>query len=90
MYMVVIKYIAKCLQIVRSCLHQNINSQKKGKQKNEHTFYIIKFTLRPFALRAPCQKKNIQSVTVQNGPDKLLHFKRPHIQVSLLFSLHQT
>ena len=49
MYMVVIKYIAKCLQIVRSCLHQNINSQKKGKQKNEHTFYIIKFTLRPFA-----------------------------------------
>ena len=39
--MVVIKYIAKCLQIVRCCLRQNIKSQKKGKQKNERTHPLL-------------------------------------------------
>ena len=47
----VFKYIVKCLQIVRSCLRQNIKSQKKGNRRmNAHIpFYVIKFTLRPFA-----------------------------------------
>ena len=91
MYLV-FKYIVKILQIVRSCLRQNIKSQKKGKQKNECTHPLLrnKVQAAPLGIRAQCQKKNIQSVAVQSSPDKLLNFKRPNIQASLLCSLHQT
>ena len=81
----VFKYIVKCLKIVRSCLRQNIKSQKKGKQKNECTHPLLrnKVQAAPLGIRAQCQKKNIQSGAVQTGLGKLLHFKRPRIQASL-------